>query len=190
MSFYINIYLGNAVNAILKTNINQNQTFFDFVQNIHESTSNTIANEIYDTLTLENNGSSLFISLTYSKLKEELYSVSNSHKSDLHFEVVSSLCKFNLEFNVNLLSSSFAKSILSHYLFLLKQVIKNPNIKISDFEMVMPEEHKLLEKFNKSVNFDAKYFSGFDIKDEKPCFYIFDDNMKQVPIFSTRRYFY
>lgn len=91
--------------------------------------------------------------------------------SDLNFKVNSSITKLTLEFNKNLFKESTAKAILSHYFFILKQALKNKDLVVSNFEIVTPEENKLLEKFETQNNFT----------------YILDKNMKRVPIGTSGR---
>lgn len=55
----------------------------------------------------------------------------------------------DLEFSTKFFKSSVSKSILAHYLYILKQACKNQLIKISNFDMITPEENRLLEKINK-----------------------------------------
>ncbi|MCI8621242.1 MAG: hypothetical protein HFJ50_05880 [Clostridia bacterium] len=87
--------------------------------------------------------------------------------SELCFSASSSLHTLRLEFNGNSLSIASANSLLTHYLFILRQCFQNENFKISDFEIITPEEAKLLEKFN----------NGKDVKTR-----ILDKNLNPVPI--------
>lgn len=71
---------------------------------------------------------------------------------NLHFIVDNENDTLNLEFNKDIFTLSYAKSILAHFLFIIKQAFKCPNIKISDFNIITPEECTLLEKFNNEFN--------------------------------------
>ena len=67
---------------------------------------------------------------------------------NLHFIIDDENDTLSLEFNKDIFTLAYAKSILAHFLFIIKQAFKNSNIKISDFNIITPEECTLLEKFN------------------------------------------
>lgn len=179
----------NSINIILKKDINPNENFFDFVKSLCESATSSISNQLFERLTLDNNASSFSVLFSYTTLQENsLVTMNDTKESDLHFEVATTLNTLSLEFNENLLSLPTAKSLLSHYLFILKQIPKALNYKISNFEMITPEESRLLDKFNHRstlINNDT-LFSLFDTSVEKPRVYILDENMKYVPIGNFR----
>lgn len=103
-------------------------------------------------------------SFKYDKIQIFTKEKTQETNSDLNFKVNSSITKLTLEFNENLFKESTAKSILSHYLFILKQALKNKDLAIKEFEIITPEENKLLEKFETENKF------------------ILDKNMKRIPI--------
>ncbi len=75
----------------------------------------------------------------------------NTAKFNLWFEIVPASKTFNLEFNTDLFKTNTAKSILEHYIFILKQIENNQNLKLNDFNMITPKEAELLAKFNDTV---------------------------------------
>ena len=179
----------NTLNIVLKKIINLEQNFSDFVKNIHEDTKNTISNQLLEILSSSKNSSSLRIVFTYSNLTENALTVVDSiPEFDLNFEVNLSSNVLNLEFNTNLFEISTAKSLLSHYFFILKQISESKKYKLLDFEMVTPEESKLLEKFSqKGITFNNDAFLAmFDTKNQQTKIYILDNNLMQVPIGNIR----
>ena len=178
----------NSINIILKKDINPNEKFSNFLISVHESATNTISNKLSENLNLDGNGASFDVMFSYTTLQENsLTSIDNTQKFDLRFDVSTALNTLSLEFNENLLKLSTAKSLLSHYLFILKQISKNLNCRVSDFEMITPEENQLLKKFNNSISINNNaLFSTFDTSVEKPKVYVLDENMKRVPIGNFR----
>ncbi len=184
----------DTLNIILKKHINLDESFSDFVKAIHKDTKNTIANRISENVTLNEDGSPLNILFTYQNLSEDTLTVDNSSlEFDLSFEVISSSNVLNLKFNVNLFKSQAVKSLLSHYFFILKQIIKSSDLKLSDFEMLTPEESRLLKKFNnkKGISFDNDVsLVMFNSDDMELQAHILDDNLKPVPIGNIRKCLY
>lgn len=180
-----------TLNIILKRDINLDESFSDFVKGIHKDTKNTIANRISENVTLDKEGSPINILFTYQNLAEDTLAAYNSSlEFDLSFEVVSSSNILNLKFNENLFKLQTAKSLLSHYFFLLKQIIKSQGLKLSDFEMLTPEETRLLKKFNnkKGINLDNDVsLVMFDTDNSDFEVNILDDNLKPVPIGNIRK---
>ncbi len=179
------ILLGNFSNKIaLNEYIRSDMNFKDFALELDKHSAEAISHGIYPyevlekNLNLDKNNSLFDVMFEFIKTETNVFDIdsneikiftkmTNEHyNSKLCFKVDSSLSELSLEFNKNLFKLSTAKSILSHYLFILKQVIKNQSLKISDFEMITPEEIRLLEKFNA----------------ENVSTYVLDKNMKLVPI--------
>lgn len=179
--------LGNFENKLaLNEHIDEKSSFKDFVTLAHKDLKNGMENGIYPYEILEkklglSEKDSLF-DIMFEFEKEENSFESDAVKifvkektqensSDLNFKVNSSITKLTLEFNKTLFKESTAKSILAHYLFILKQALKNKDLSVSNFEIITPEENKLLEKFEAENKFT----------------YILDKNMKRVPIGTSGR---
>ena len=184
----------DTLNIILKKHINLDGSFSDFVKNIHKDTKNIVANRILENVTLSEKASPIKASFTYQNISEGILTMDNSSSEfDLSFEIISSSNVFNLKFNINLFKPKVAKSLISHYFFLLKQIVKSQDSKLSEFEMLTPEENRLLKKFNskKTTNFDNDAsLTMFDTNNKDFQVHILDDNLRPVPIGNIRKYLY
>lgn len=206
-----NDIIGNFSNNIfLNEHINPNLSFNSFVKSLNRNLVDTISNNPYSYTSLQkdlslNENNPLFdIMFDFEKIEPTTFNINDedieifvktfkeNFNSNLYFKINPSFGFLNLEFNKNLFNTSTAKSILSHYLFILKQVIKNQELKISDFEMITPEENRLLEKFYSKYTFknNEKFFSTFNNEFENMKFYILDKNMKRTPIGISRKLIY
>lgn len=160
----------------LTENIETNMSFNDFLKlidkDLEKSASVSNLSEKPDCL------------FSYQTQKEE-----SEENANLWFKVFPEFNTLNLKFDNNL-ETNFAKSLLAHYLFILKQVYNGQNPKLSEISMVTPEETHLLEKFNtQNTAFNDKTaLFVFDPKTIK--IHILDKNMLKVPIGNTRRCIY
>lgn len=156
----------------LTENIDCNMSFNDFLILIDKEakTSSSVSN-------LEESLDAYFSYQTQNEIELD--------NAKLWFKVLPEFNTLNLKFTSSF-ETNFAKSLLAHYLFILKQVYNGQNPKISDISMITPEETHLLEKFNgQNTNFDDKTaLFVFDPKTIKV--HILDENMLQVPIGNTR----
>lgn len=188
-------------NIILNKNVDINMSFADFVKSVNKDVLDSISNQPYPyellqkKLNFGTRNTLLDIMFDYQDIEYTVPSVNNnkpkvlistlnSNKFNLYFEVVPSSKTLNLRFNLKLFKPSKAKSLLSHYLYILKQASRNPNLSFSDFDIITPEENRLLKKYNSSkiVTNDNSILSDF----ENPQIYILDKNMKRIPIGNTR----
>lgn len=179
----------NVIDIALKKQINLEQSFSTLVKKVHESTPNTISNELSGNLSLAENSTPIDVMFTYRTISGNLLGSSfNNSKFDLHFEITLGLNSLLLEFNSDIFSKNTAKSLLAHYLFILKQIPQNLDCKLSDFEMVTPEEHKLLEKFDNTYSMDKFNvdLSLFNTEISENKIYILDKNFKTIPINTFR----
>jgi len=187
-----NKIIGNFSNNIfLNEHINPNLSFSKFLKILDKDLVDSILNKPYPyeslqkDLSLNENNPFFDIMFEFEKIEPNIFDINEedieifiktfreNYTSNLRFKINPSLGFLNLEFNKNLFNTSTAKSILSHYLFILKQVIKNQELKISDFEMITPEENRLLEKFYSKYTFknNEKFFSTFNNEFENMKFY-------------------
>ncbi len=172
---------------ILNQDINSNLNYIDFVKNINKDIINPLSNEqsSYEFFKNFPKEEPIFDAiLFYPEFEPNSSVIENLNKPNLLFGIDLETHTLNLEFNKIIYQVNTAKSILAHYLFLLKQICNNVECKINDLEFVTPEENRLLEKFKinniKIENFDVLSIFDTDFKDTK--IYILDKNMKKVPI--------
>ncbi len=205
------ILSGNFSNIIASNeHIDSSIDFANFAKEIHQSLKDSISHGVYPyevlekKLGLDKSASLTHIMFEFEKAEANIFDIDDNkikiftkmadraYNSNLCFKTNSSLSELCLEFNTNLFKISTAKSILSHYLFILKQAIQNPKLKISDFEMMTPEEIRLIEKFeNSDVSLnDEKILDIFDTKSQNIKIHILDQNMKPIPIGTARKSLY
>ncbi len=178
LDIVINDFLNNIT---LNININPYLKFEEFVNSVNEKIKEKIYfHESHDMI------------FTYHDDINEYSSKIKLNNTKISFEIEYSLNKLNLEFNKNLFEINTAKSILAHYFFILKQACKNQECKINDFEMITPEEDRLLEKYNNKNNELKKesILSIIDSNDKNIKIYILDENMKYKPIGTIRSNLY
>lgn len=157
--------VGMFVNNIVLNKTIENVEFTDFLKSVHIDVLDAISNQPYPyellqkDLNLGANSSLLDVMFTFQNIDLERPEIdgikaniltANTHTSkfNLWFEIVPETKTFNLEFNTDLFKMNTAKSILEHYIFILEQIVNNQNLKLNDFNMITPEEDKLLNKFN------------------------------------------
>lgn len=200
--------IGSFETAIpLIEKINANIDFISFAKNINQDIIEAVSNQPYpyevleDKLGLKSDNSLFDIMFTYQKLEPREYDIGEAgikiftkdtvaSKSNLEFKIAPQQNTLNLEFNKNIFKLSTAKSMLAHYLYILKQVCKDPKYKISEFSMITPEESRLLEKFETPSDIinDNTVLSIFGADKKKIEVHILDKDMSHVPIGSFRQY--
>ncbi len=176
-------------NIILDAHINSNLSVKEFFKKVNFTVLDAISNQPYPyellqkTLNLGANNSLLEVMFTYQN-ENNLFDynkdssnftllTANTHTSkfNLWFEIVPDTHVFNLEFNTDLFKKETASSLLEHYIYILKQITKMEDLKISDIKIITDKEEKMLEKFNDTsmeIN-DATIVS------------IFEDQVKKTP---------
>ena len=184
-------------NIVLNEHIEEGISFEKFAKNVHENILSAILNQPYPyellqkALDLGNNNSLLDVMFTYQNIDTQapeikgktakvLTANTNTSKFNLWFEIIPQTKTFNLEFNTDLFKTKTAKSMLEHYLFILKNAILKPKSAIKDFEMITEEEEKQLAKFNDTympVNNDTimDIFENQVIKTPKKVAVVCDD---------------
>lgn len=160
----------------LTENINTDMSFNDFLLLIDKDAKSSASVSISE--------EELDACFSYQTQKDV-----DTDNAKLYFKVLPEFNTLNLKFDKNL-ETDFAKSLLAHYLFILKQVYNGQNPKISEINMITPEETHLLEKFNnQNSKFDDK--TALFVFDPKTIrVHILDKNMNQVPIGNTRKCIY
>lgn len=158
--------IGMFVNNIpLLANINSDTSFTDFMNIIKNTVLKALDNQPYpyDLLVKALNlnvSTSLFdVMFTYQNEFKELpniqgtsldiiYSNTKTSKYNLSLEIIPNNLTLNLEYNTDLFKKNTVDNILEHYILILEQLAKSPNILISDINMITKKESNLLKDFN------------------------------------------
>lgn len=150
-------------NIILRENIDASNSVSNLLQDVQNTVSSAISNQPYPyeliAKKLNNNPSLLDVVLTYQNNKKDEYKIENSKlelisanthtsKFNIWFEIIPDSHIINLEYNSSLFKKETIKSFLKHYIFIIEQIINDPNLIIENTEIITPDELKLLEKFN------------------------------------------
>lgn len=166
----LNNIIGMFVNNIVvDAKMRSNQSFIDFVNYIKSQVLSDLSYQAYpyDVLVkklanLNNNNykNSLFdVAFTYQSMSKNDYCIdganldildiySDTAKFNLLLEIKPDSGMFSFEYNSGLFKKETVQSILDHYLFILDKLIHNPNVLISDIDVITKKEYELLEKFN------------------------------------------
>ena len=169
---------------VLRQNINPNMNYIDFVKSLNKDIISTISNKLSSYDNEKKEDGLLFDAIfSYQDSEAKVSNIENINKSNLLFNIDLELHTLNLEFNKNVFEVDYAKSILAHYFFLLKQICNNVECKINELEFITPEENRLLEKFNfNNIKDNLDISSIFDTNFKDTKIYILDKNMKKVSI--------
>lgn len=152
----------------LGININKNESFDSFIKTVESNIQDAIFNSpfsydyLQDKIDLTEACNLFNVMFSYQELSLKLPNAqkilgkdTNFHNSNLYFKIDVNENSLVLEFNTNAIKPNFAKSLLSHYLFILKQALKTPKCNISDFDIVTQEEARILEKLNNGALKDS-----------------------------------
>ncbi len=165
--------MGLFVNTLpLRFSIDLNSSYLDYLKSVKDKCLKAYENMLYpfdelvDELNIPRN-------LSRNPLFDVMFVMQNMKKEKIDLQDFSmnevenkkAVSKFDLTFIVEeredyyVLSVEYAKSLfkdesieylIKHYVNLLKQVVKNKNLKLKDFSMLDKAERKLLEDFNES----------------------------------------
>lgn len=168
----ISSIIGMFVNTLaLKTRIDDNSTFKDFVCNIKDNLlesynyqnypfnelinklnikRDTSRNPIFDTMfTYQNNG---YLDISFGNIKTTYYIPDTSiAKYDLSLEAVPVSEGINLlfEYSTDIFDDYFIRKLSSHYINIVDNVLKNIDTKISDIEILSnAEKNEIINSFN------------------------------------------
>lgn len=188
--------LGMFVNTLaLRNTVNHSLNFNDFTNSIKEYClsafkyenypfdelvkelnikKDTCRNPLFDVAFIyQNNG--------YPKIELENVNIeyfipdNNISKFDLSLEVIPVNNEYSLRFEycTKLFNEDFIKQLSSHYINILLNILNNPEIKISDIDMLSPEErYKILYEFN-----DTK----IDYPKDKTIVQLFEEQVEKTP---------
>ena len=174
----------------LGVHINKEEGFAYFIKAVESTIQNAIFNSPYsydylqDKLHLNEKYSSLDVMFSYQDLDVKLPNSqkllskdTRFHDSNLCFKIDINNNSLVLEFNSDVIKPHFAQSLISHYLFILKQALKNQKCRISDFDIITQEEIRVLEKLdNKTIKEENEASLSILIADKK--FYRLDASGK------------
>ena len=164
--------LGVFINTLpLKVRVQNNASFTNFIEKVKEISLLAIQNQEYPfdelvyNLSLDRDTSrnplfdTMFIyqsngypSLNFNGLKSELVIPdSNISKYDLTLEVIptASNYKLSFEYATSLFTKETIESLLEHFINIVSEVVSNPDIKLSNINMLsLFETNKILNDFN------------------------------------------
>ena len=191
-----NDIIGMFVNSLpLRKKLNSNETFLEFASSVKELCLNSFEhqtypfdelvnklnikrdssrNPLFDTMFIYQNEGNTKVNLGNIKSKHYIPD-SNTSKFDLSLEVVPENNKLNLRFEyaTRLFNKDFIEYLSMHYINILKAVIENTSIKISDIEMLTEEEkHKILYEFNNTK---------VDYPKDKTIVQLFEEQVEKTP---------
>lgn len=187
--------IGMFVNTIvLKSNIDKDKTFIEILRDIKTMCLSTYENQeypyeklvedldvkkdlsrnpLFDVMFVMQNNNEMF-DIPETKISKEKYYTPRS-KFDLTMEIVPEKTNYtiHLEYCSDLFKREFMELFLVHYLHLLEQVINQPEKKISQIEMITPEEdRKIRTEFNQTY---VKY------PDDKTVVDLFEEQVERIP---------
>lgn len=160
MSNVIGMFVNNI---ILRENMNIDSSVSELLKEVQITVNNAISNQPYPyeliAKKLNNNPSLLDVVFTYQNNKKDKYKIGNSNlelipantkisKFNIWLEIIPDTSTFNLEYNCDLFKKETIESFLSHYMFILNQMLDSIDTKVEDLEIITKNELKLLEKFN------------------------------------------
>lgn len=152
-------------NIILRENMNIDSSVSELLKDVQNTVNNAISNQPYPyeliAKKLNNNPSLLDVVFTYQNNKKDKYIIGDSNlalisadtktsKFNIWLEIIPDTFTFNLEYNCDLFKKETIESFLTHYIYILDQLLVNIDIKVDDLEIITKDEFKLLEKFNKT----------------------------------------
>lgn len=150
-------------NILLRKNINTDISISDLLKDVQNTVNSAISNQPYPyelvAKKLNNNPSLLDVVLTYQNTKKDEYKIENSKlelipantktsKFNIWLEIIPDIYTFNLEYNSDLFKKETIESFLSHYMFILNQMLDSIDTKVEDLEIITKDELNMLEKFN------------------------------------------
>lgn len=150
-------------NILLRKNINTDISVSDLLKDVQNTVNNAISNQPYPyelvAKKLNNNPSLLDVVLTYQNAKKDEYKIGNSRlelipantktsKFNIWIEIIPDIYTFNLEYNSDLFKKETIESFLSHYMFILNQMLDSIDTRVEDLEIITKDELNMLEKFN------------------------------------------
>ena len=157
-------------NIVVKGNINENETFKVFLDEVKEQVLNDLSYQPYPFdmlikkigIKTDNSRNPLFdVMFTYQNKEEntvqlngkdveilEIYN--NIAKFNLSLEIKPKTHTINIEYCTDLFRRETIINFFEHYMYILEQILNNCEIKIKDIDIITEKENKILAKFNKT----------------------------------------
>lgn len=192
----LNNIVGMFVNTLpIRTKIDSNSSFIDFVNNIKDIclenykyqdypfdqlvnnlniARDTSRNPLFDTMFVyQNNG---YLPATFDGISSEYY-IPNTKisKFDLSLEIIPNDNSLDLSFEycTKLFNKSFIENLSNHYLNILNAILENSEIKISNIDILSKEEKdKILHDFNNTK---------MDYPKDKTIATLFEEQVEKTP---------
>lgn len=153
----------------------ENQEFpFDELVDMLDVKTDMSRNPLFDVLFVLQNNEKVEISLGSAKAERKDF-FNNVTKFDLSFSATenNNIYTLSLEYSTDLFTVNTAENILKHFENVLKQIVENVNIKISDIEMITDEEReKVLTVFNDT---------DLEVSTDKTIMQIFEEQVAKTP---------
>ena len=192
----LNNVVGMFVNTLpIRPNIDSNFTFKEFLQEIKNLCINnykyqdypfdelvnqlniprdTSRNPLFDTMFIyQNNGNT---DIKFNNINAEYYIPDTKiSKFDLSLEIIPNTNGLDLSFEycTKLFDKSFIESLSEHYLNIIKTILENIDIKISDINMLSKKEkNKILYDFNNTTT---------DYPKDKTISTLFEEQVEKAP---------
>lgn len=155
--------IGMFVNNIaIRAKVPTNKTIYTFLQKIMKIVMEDLEHQSYPydllvkklQIPMDNSKNPLFdIVLTYQSQQENIdYKIlpinTNTAKFNIVLEIEPQTNNINIEYRTDIFKEETIRSFVNHYLFVLEQLLNNPNSKIDDVNIVTPKEQMLLNSFN------------------------------------------
>ncbi len=158
--------IGMFVNNIpLQLQINSDTKFEELLETVKENVLFAIQNQPYPydalvkLLNINSNTNLFDVMFTYQNENSDLpiidssapkiiYANTKTSKFNLSLEIIPNTHTLNLEYNTDLFKENTVQNILEHYIYLLENISKDCNQNIDTLNMITPNEHSLLLKFN------------------------------------------
>lgn len=158
--------IGMFVNNIpLQLQINSNTKFEELLKTVKENVLFAMQNQPYPydalikLLNINSNTNLFDVMFTYQNENGDLpiidgsspkmiYANTKTSKFNLSLEIIPNTHTLNLEYNTDLFKANTVQNILEHYIYLLENLSNDCNQNIDTLNMITPNEHSLLLKFN------------------------------------------
>lgn len=142
-------FINNIKNMCLNAFKHQSYPLDEIVNNLNIS-RDVSRNPLFDTLfTYQNGGLETF---DLGNIKSKYYiSDTNISKFDLSLEIVPNddVLNLNFEYCTHLFTKDFVENISEHYINIVKIILNNPEIKLSNIDMLFTEErNRIVNDFN------------------------------------------
>ncbi|MDO5555172.1 MAG: amino acid adenylation domain-containing protein [Clostridia bacterium] len=166
-------FIGEVKNNSLEAMNNAEFPFNKIIEKLNVK-KDTSRNPLYDVMFVYQNMGGM--TLDFDELRTEIEYLNNNYsKLDLSLEIIPYNNQYSISFEycTDLFKKSTIESMKNHYINIIKELVKNPNISIGDIEILSEDEkNKLLYKFNDTKTEYSK---------EKTVNQLFEEQVKKTP---------